>query len=278
MADEVQEPPLLEHPFEQHLQLGRLRRRVATPVDRPPGLEPLLPRPERPDPRLHAVGGDHADVVGEQRRDLRLVGLELPVRRPDRRLLVRRVLELDHRQRQPVDEDHDVGPPLVLPLDHRELIDRQPIVVPRLVEVDHPRLRPGDRPVLSSILDRHSVDQHPMYRPVAFDERRGFDPHHFAQRIAERLGGQLRIQPLERLPQAPFQDHVAEARIRPLGSEHPERDVRPVEHAEPEPGEPAERCLFDDRLGELRAHAASQSWRNGTACSLSPNGSVCSPS
>ena len=35
----------------------------------------------------------------------------------------------DDRQRQPIDEHHDVRPPLVLPLDNRELIDRQPVVI-----------------------------------------------------------------------------------------------------------------------------------------------------
>ena len=56
-------------------------------------------------------------VVGKERRDLRLVGLELLEGGPDRGVLVRRVLQLDHRQRQAVDEQHHIRPAGVLVLD-----------------------------------------------------------------------------------------------------------------------------------------------------------------
>ena len=76
-----------------------------------------------------AVGDDQRLVGGEQRRDLRLVGLELVEGAPDGGVLVGGVLQLDDRERQAVDEQHDVRPALVLALDDGELVDRQPVVV-----------------------------------------------------------------------------------------------------------------------------------------------------
>ncbi len=70
----------------------------------------------------------------QERRDLRFVSLELVVGGPDRRVLVRRALELDDGQGQAVDEDHDVRPAVVLALDHRELVDRHPVVRGRVGE------------------------------------------------------------------------------------------------------------------------------------------------
>ena len=73
--------------------------------------------------------GDHQRLVeDEQVRDLGLVGLELVECRPDVRLLVGRVLELDHRDRQAVDEAHQVGPPGVLGALDGELVHDQKAV------------------------------------------------------------------------------------------------------------------------------------------------------
>ena len=114
VADEVEEAALLEHPLEDDLKLRHPGRRELLPRDRPPRHEPFLVRRERPEAGLDAVGDDEKLVEREERRDLGLVGLELLERRPDRRVLVRRVLQLDDGERQPVDEEDDVGPPVVL--------------------------------------------------------------------------------------------------------------------------------------------------------------------
>jgi hypothetical protein len=75
----------------------------------------------------------------QQRGNLRLVGLKLGVGAPDRRVLIRRILQLDQTQRQAVDEDHYIGATMrsdtLTPnssprgrgeraLDHRELVYR----------------------------------------------------------------------------------------------------------------------------------------------------------
>src|SRR5205807_9477367 len=89
VAHEVEESLPLEHAFEHDLQLRHRRRRIASPAHRPPGLEPLPARAQRADARLHAVGDHERRIGGEERWDLRLVGLELVERRPDGRVLVR---------------------------------------------------------------------------------------------------------------------------------------------------------------------------------------------
>ena len=61
-------------------------------------------------------------------------------------------------ERKTVDEDHDIRPAIVFILDDRELIDRQPIVIFRIVEIDQPRLRTANGTV-GSILNRNAVNQ-----------------------------------------------------------------------------------------------------------------------
>ena len=117
---------------------------------------------------------------------------ELAVRGVDRRLLVGRVLELDHRDRQAVEEQHDVRPALVAAVHDRELVDREPVVGLRPLVVDDLRLRAGDRAVGPAVLHRHAVDEHPVERPVALDERRPGHPGELAERVVDGRGRQRR--------------------------------------------------------------------------------------
>ncbi len=98
MLEQVEEALRLEHPAHQHLQLQRGLRRIALAVDRAPDLEPLLVGRERADARFDAIGHHQHLVVMQQTADLLLVGLQLVVGAPDRRVLIRRILQLDHRR------------------------------------------------------------------------------------------------------------------------------------------------------------------------------------
>ena len=80
---------------------------------------------------------------------------------------MRRVLQLDDAKRQPVDKDHNVGAAAPLPLDDGELINRQPIVVLRPLEIDDLRLGAGNRAVGSGVFDIDAIDEHAMQRAVA---------------------------------------------------------------------------------------------------------------
>ena len=182
---------------------------ILPPVDRAPGLEPLPARAERADARADAVGDDERRVGREERGDLRLVGLELLEGRLDRGVLVGRVLELDHGERQAVDEEHDVGPPRVLPLGDGELVDRQPVVVLRAVEVDDPRLLAGDGAVLAAVLDGDAVDQHPVDGAVALQKGGRVDARELAEGVLEGFGREGGIEASERGAKAACEDDVA---------------------------------------------------------------------
>ena len=110
------------------------------------------------------------------------------------------------RQRQAVDEHHDVRPAVVLVLDDGELVDRQPVVVVGVVEVEHPRLRPADRAVGRAVLDRHAVHQQAVDGAVARHQRRPFGARELAEGVVERLGGQRRVELRERVAQ-PLRQH-----------------------------------------------------------------------
>ena len=73
-----------------------------------------------------------------------LVGLELLERRPDGRILVGGVLQLDDDQREAGDEQRHVRPALVLGPLAPELADGEEVVVRRRGEVDQPHLRAAD--------------------------------------------------------------------------------------------------------------------------------------
>ena len=212
VAQQRQEAALLEDALDRHLQLGVEGRRQILAVDGAPRLEPLPAGGQRAEPRLHAVRHGEHRVAGEQRGQLRLVGLQLVERRPDGGVLVGRILELDHGQRQTVDEHDDVGPAGVTVFGDRELVDGRPRVGARLIEVDHACLSPADGAVGGAVLDRHAVHQHAMEGSVARFQRRSFRPSQLPQRIVERFVRQLGVEPAQRAANGARQYHVRIAR------------------------------------------------------------------
>ena len=124
-----------------------------------PRLEPLLPCRECAHPRLYPVRDHHQRVVGKERRQLGFVGLQLLKGRINGGVLVRRVLQLDQDEREAVNEDQHVGTTGVLVLRNCELINHQPVVVVRTVEVNHTGLRPRNAPIRMPVLHRHPVHQ-----------------------------------------------------------------------------------------------------------------------
>ena len=209
VADERQEPARLKDPFEHDLQLRHVWIGQGLAGDRPPGLEPLPAGGQRADPRLDPVGDHEGGVHGEQRRKLGLVGPELLPRAPDSRVLVRRVLELDHPERQAVYEQHYIRAALVLVLDDGELVDRQPVVVGRVVEIDNTGLRPPDRAVLDAVLHRHAIHDHAMEGAVAGLQHRPFRAGQLGEGVVERRCGKGRVEPRERVAEPTPQHHLA---------------------------------------------------------------------
>ena len=194
VPDEAQEAPPLERPFEDDPKLRHPGRREPLPRDRLPRHEPFLVGGQRPEPGLNAVGDEEELGEREERGDLGLVRLELLERRPDRRVLVRRVLQLDDGKREAVHEEDDVGPPVVLRLDDRQLVHGEEGVPVDEVEFHDRRLRPPDGPVRLPHLDRHAVPEHPVERAVPRDERRPLGPRDLPERVLDRFFGKARVQ------------------------------------------------------------------------------------
>ena len=148
-ANDVEQARPIEHAAEQNIDLRLRERRDRDAVRGAPGGETLPVRGKRAEPRFQAIGDDQQLVPGEQVGRLLFVGFELMVRLANRGLGVGGVLQLDDGQRQPVDEHDHVGPPVGLRLAGRlvndgELVDGEPVVVVRVVEVEEPDLVVSD--------------------------------------------------------------------------------------------------------------------------------------
>ena len=273
VSHQVEKAALLEHTFEHHLQFGKYGRRILLAGDGAPWLEPLLAGTERADARLHAVGGQQHRVGGEQRRNLRLIRLQLMVRAPDGGVLVGRVLELDHGQRQSIDEQHHVRPARVLSVGDRELVDGEPVVVVGSVEVDHLRLRASDGAVGAAILHCHAIHQHAVHGVIPLHERRRVGARQLAEGILQCVGRQIGIMEHQCLTQAGFQHHIAVGRVGALSSGHAHGDVGAMQHGILEARQPGESGLFHDGFGES-AHAGSQAERRESDLTLATASSM----
>ena len=168
VADQIEEAALLKNAFEYNLQLGQTRH-CFLPGDRPPRLEPLPVRTDRPDASVHAVGHHKGGIGGEERGNFSLISLKLLEPRPDRGVLVRWVLQFDHRECETIDEEHNVRAARALAIAHRELVYREPIIVGGIVEIQNSGLRASDRTVFTAILDCNSIHYHAMDGSILFD-------------------------------------------------------------------------------------------------------------
>ena len=139
VLQQIQPAPPLEHTAHQHFQFQRGFLGITFTVDGAPDFEPLLICGERADARLQAITHQQHRVVVQQRGNLGLVSLQLRVGAPDGCVLVRRVFEFNQAQWQSVYEHHDIRPPVVLALNHRVLVHRQPVVGVHVGKIHQPR-------------------------------------------------------------------------------------------------------------------------------------------
>ena len=217
------------------------------------GLNHSLPAVRVPDAGLDAVG-DHEHVVhGEQAGQFRFVGLKLLPGRPEGSVLVRWILELDDAQRQAIEEQHHVGPAIVLILCDGELVDRQPVVAVGIVEVDDLHLRPANGARVRPVLHGHTLHQHPVKGAVAGIQRGPLRSDQLAKGILQCVGGQVRVQSGQGIAQAPRQHHFAV--IGPLCTRRIGGDVESVSHLPADIRQPFQGDLLDVGFGEGgRAH------------------------
>ena len=252
VPNEREEAARLEDALQHHLELCHVRVGQRLPRDRAPGLEPLPAGGQRADAGLVPVRDHERLVHGEQGGQLGLVGLELLPRRPYGGVLVGGVLQLDHAQRQAVDEQHHVRPAGIPVLGDGELVDRKPVVPGGVVEVNNTDDVAADRSPGLPILDLHAADEHPVELPVASLHRSPFRPDQLPIGIVQRIDRQVGIQCGEGIPQQPPQHHLPV--IVALGVGRVGGDAGAVCHLPAEAGKPIERrllnvCFRDGRHG-----------------------------
>ena len=115
-------------------------------------------------------------------------------------------LELDHHDRQAVEEEHDVGLARGL-ADDLELVDRQPVVL-AVLPVHQPRDRPDGLAVHPG-LDRDAAHQQVVQAPVLGDRVSGEDGvAHLVGCVAHGAGGQAGVEPGNRGGQAAGEDRI----------------------------------------------------------------------
>jgi hypothetical protein len=226
VAQVVQQQLGCEEAAHHLLQFELQQRLVVLVAHRAPRQKALAARGERAHARVQAVGDHQRLVEHEQVGNLRLVGVELVERRPDVGLLRCGVLQLDHGDRQPVDEAHQIGPPRLLAALHGELVHHQKAVGLRLLEVDQAHTVAALLAARLLHLDRQPVEQRLVKAPVGLHQRRLLQRAHAVQHLVEQRLRQARVQTQQRLAQAADKQHLAV--VAALGRVAIGRDVRAV--------------------------------------------------
>jgi len=190
VGDKIQQVVFPEDPLCQDLDRGT-QTGFLFPFDRSPGGKALPVGRERANTSLIAVG-DHQELIeGEEGGDLFLVGLKLVEGRPDRGLFVSGIFELNDSQRDPVHEDHDIGPPVVVALHDGQLVDHHPVVVVEIGKVEKPG-RIGDDPIPGAIFDGNPFHKKAVEGVVSLNQGGGVDPGElpegFLQRFRRKVG------------------------------------------------------------------------------------------
>ena len=248
----------VEDAFEQDVQFRLSFRRDLPSIGGPPGHEPLLVGCERADPGHHSVRGHQHRVGAEQRRDLRLVGLQLVVCPRQGRILPARRLQFDHPKRQPVDEDHHIRAPIGRALDHRELAGGEEIVGVRVLEIDQAQLIAANGAVLGVELDRDALDHQPVQAAVFFDQRGALGRQHLAQCVAARFGWDGGVQPVDCRGEALGKYHVCIGLA--FGLFAVRTDFRVRRDGVAERPKAIEHQALDIRFGEIGHQVTSASW------------------
>jgi len=209
MAQVVEQQFALEQAMHQRLQfLHRPERVGAHAVDGAPGHEALRRCGERAHARLDAIGNDQHSIGNEQVGDVFLVGLELVEGSPDIGVLVAGVLQLQHRQRQPVDEQHQVGPAVELGALHAKLVDRQPFISGHVAKVNESDPVTAPLAILLE-LDRHTFHQPTVHLAIGLHLPEDVRIEHLARCFVLSAGRNVRVQAADGRAQAVGQDDLA---------------------------------------------------------------------
>ena len=78
---------------------------------------------------------------------------------------------------------------------------REPVVVGRIVEIDHPRLGTPHLTLAITVLDSYAIHQQAVQCSIARDQLWPFGPSESAERLLQRLGRKLRVESRQRVTQ-----------------------------------------------------------------------------
>ncbi len=210
VVDKIEKTPFFKHTAKQDIQLWHRGRRNGLALDGAPWHETLFVGGDGADAGFQAVGDYQKGIVGEDRGDLLLVGLELVESIPDGGVFVGRVFQLEDGQRQAVYEDDDVGAAVVLALDHRELVHHEPVVGVRVLEIDEVGKPDSDGPVGPFAFHGDSLYQHAVEGPVIREQRMGLRHGRLAEGLLQGFRREVRVQPAQGFPEAIPKRHLGE--------------------------------------------------------------------
>ena len=266
VAQIFQQQVALEQAQYQGFEFAHRPQRVGDDaVDGAPGHEAFAVAGQRAHARLDAVGNHLQGVGVEQVGNVLPVGLQLVPGRPDVRIFVTGVFQLDHHQRQAVDEQHHVRAACEFRALHRELVHRQPVVGRNVGEIQQPH-PVAARLAVALILHRHAVDQPAVQLPVGADQRRHVGAEHTAQRVVTGAGRDVRVQAGDGVRQPVAQHDIPIGVALAAGRFRVRRgDVGAVGDRPAEAGQPFEHGLFDVVFGNGEAHCSRPSSVPGSA-------------
>ncbi len=246
VAQVVEQQFAIEETAHQGFQLPLQQRLVVLVPEGAPGHEALLVGRQRADPGVVAIADDHRLIGDEQLGNLVLVGLDLVEGVPDIDVLGAWALELQHRQRQAVDETHDIGAAQLAAALQGELVDGAKVVGRELGEI-HQQRPVMDDLVVALVLHGHTVQQQAVKGAIADHHVEAFRLAHHRQRLLDGIIGQVRVKPPNRRLQIANQQHLAV--VGPFRREGSRRDIRPVGDLPATLGEPLKAEPFQLILG-----------------------------
>ena len=255
-VEEVEEAARIEHPPDHGLQVAVLAERVEILLggDGAPALEPLPVSTERAHTGMHAIA-DHQQHVGEEQiGDVGFVGLQLVVGGPDVRFFFGGVLEFQHRQRQAVDIDDQIGPAVVPGALNRQLIHHQPVVGGRIIEGDHPQ---PEAPLLVAVHegDRQALGEPAVHLTVGRQQARQVGIAELQHRRVDRGRRHLGIQAEQGGAQSALEHDLAV--VGPFGLGSIGGQLRPEGMAVANLLKPRDGLLFQVVLSD-RSHPCSE--------------------
>jgi hypothetical protein len=221
-VEHVEQPLRGERALHQRPQLqpAAVDQRLA--IYGTPGHEAVQPSGDGPDAGLETVGGDKGKVEAHEVGEIMDVGLELVPGGDD--VAVGRAFQLQYDQRQPINVEDDIrASPPVLELFDRELLQRQPLVVLRMVDVDQAELAIADVAVFVAPGDVDAVAEEVVERAVVLDGCRVRGLEGAADRVGTVGRVDIRVEPRYRSLQA-ADEHAPVPRLtlradEPLGRE-----------------------------------------------------------